>query len=91
MTKHALAVIRSISDIRHLRREVRERAIPSVHIRDFDKMDAELQKALLNLAKGAAQAIREGKLGKPLTPLPRYDDVYWGGMKILAEDEGEEE
>jgi len=50
-------------------------------------MDAELQKALLNLAKGAAQAIREGKLGKPLTPLPRYDDVYFAGMSQLAEDE----
>lgn len=83
--------IRSTSDIRRQQREARERAIPSVHIRDFDKIDAEIQGALLHMAKVAGQAIREGRLGKPLTPLPRYDDVYWSGMKILAEDEGEEE
>ena len=81
--------IHTLSAIRRLQREAREQALPSVHIRDFDKIDAELQKALLHMAKVAAQAMREGKLGRPLSPLPRYYDVYFDGTKTLAEDEEE--
>lgn len=79
-----MTTIRSTSDIRRLQREAREQAIPSVHIRNFDKIDSEIQEALAEMVKVAAQAMKEGKLGRPS---PRYDDVYFEGMKALAEDE----
>lgn len=73
-----------MTTIGRLQREAREQAAPSVHIRNFDKIDSEIQEALAEMVKVAAQAMREGKLGRPS---PRYDDVYFEGMQTLAEDE----
>ena len=52
--------IRSTSDIRRLQQEAREQRLPSVRIRDFDKMDEELQRAFLKMAKALAKAVRHG-------------------------------
>lgn len=57
--------INSPSDIRRLKRQALEEAGQGVHIRDFDKTDAELQEALLAMSVAAVKAMNSGKIGKP--------------------------
>lgn len=66
--------IRNVLVIRHLQRDDIEQAIPSAHIRDFDKMDYELQQTLARMAKAAARAMKNGTLGRMS---PFYDVSYF--------------
>jgi hypothetical protein len=72
--------IRSTSDIRRLQKEAKEQELPSVHIRDFDKVDCELQQAqqaLARMAKAVARAMKRGQLGRMS---PFYEASYFQGF-----------
>ncbi len=64
--------IETLTDILRAQRQAREEAAEGVHIRDFDKIDAELQKELAKMVTAAAKAIKSGQIGRPGVR-PQYD------------------
>lgn len=82
-----MSEMRNVLVIRHLQRDAIEQELPSAHIRNFDKMDYELQQTLARMAKAAARAMKNGTLGRMS---PFYDVSYFQSPDEVWADDDED-